>query len=103
MAELTLVEAVNHALARALQDDPAVIVFGEDVGRDGGVFRATDGLIERFGAERVLDTPIAEAAIAGVAVGMAAYGLPHCLRLSIGLSEENEAVIAALQDFAQHG
>ncbi len=75
MAELTLVEAVNHALARALQDDPAVIVFGEDVGRDGGVFRATDGLIERFGAERVLDTPIAEAAIAGIAVGMAAYGL----------------------------
>jgi len=75
MAELTLVEAVNRALARALQDDPAVIVFGEDVGRDGGVFRATDGLIERFGAERVLDTPIAEAAIAGVAVGMAAYGL----------------------------
>jgi len=75
MAELTLVEAVNHALARAMQDDPAVIVFGEDVGRDGGVFRATDGLIERFGAERVLDTPIAEAAIAGIAVGMAAYGL----------------------------
>ena len=75
MAELTLVEAVNHALARAMQDDPAVIVFGEDVGRDGGVFRATDGLIERFGAERVLDTPIAEAAIAGIAVGMAAHGL----------------------------
>jgi pyruvate dehydrogenase E1 component beta subunit len=75
MAELTLVEAVNHALARALQDDPAVIVFGEDVGRDGGVFRATDGLIERFGAGRVLDTPVAEAAIAGIAVGMAAYGL----------------------------
>ena len=74
MAELTLVEAVNHALARALQDDPAVIVFGEDVGRDGGVFRATDGLIERFGAERVLDTPLAEAAIAGIAVGMAAQG-----------------------------
>ena len=75
MAELTLVEAVNRALARALQDDPAVIVLGEDVGRDGGVFRATDGLVERFGAARVLDTPVAEAAIAGVAVGMAAYGL----------------------------
>jgi len=54
---------------------PAVIVFGEDVGRDGGVFRATDGLLDRFGPERVLDTPIAEAAIAGIAIGMAAYGL----------------------------
>ena len=75
MAELTLVEAVNRALARAMQDDPAVIVFGEDVGRDGGVFRATEGLVERFGAERVLDTPVAEAAIAGIAIGMAAHGL----------------------------
>jgi len=75
MAELTLVEAVNRALARALQDDPAVIVFGEDVGRNGGVFRATEGLLDRFGAGRVVDTPIAEAAIAGIAVGMAAGGL----------------------------
>ena len=75
MAELTLVEAVNGALARAMQDDPAVIVLGEDVGRDGGVFRATEGLVERFGAERVLDTPVAEAAIAGIAIGMAAHGL----------------------------
>jgi 2-oxoisovalerate dehydrogenase E1 component beta subunit len=75
MAELTLVEAVNRALARAMQDDAAVIVLGEDVGRDGGVFRATEGLVERFGAERVLDTPVAEAAIAGIAIGMAAHGL----------------------------
>ena len=75
MAELTLVEAVIRALALALAEDPSVIVFGEDVGRDGGVFRATDGLFRRFGAERVLDTPIAEAAIAGIAVGMAAHGL----------------------------
>jgi 2-oxoisovalerate dehydrogenase E1 component beta subunit len=75
MAELTLVEAVDCALARALAEDPAVVVFGEDVGRDGGVFRATENLLGRFGATRVLDTPIAEAGIAGIAVGMAAYGL----------------------------
>ena len=75
MAELTLVEAVNRALARAMQEDPAVLVLGEDVGRDGGVFRATEGLLERFGTARVLDTPLAEAGIAGVAIGMAANGL----------------------------
>jgi len=58
-----------------MAEDPSVVVFGEDVGRDGGVFRATEGLLGRFGAARVTDTPIAEAGIAGVAVGMAAYGL----------------------------
>ena len=58
MAEVTLVEAVNLALARALQDDPSVLVFGEDVGINGGVFRATAGLQQRFGPERVMDTPL---------------------------------------------
>src|SRR5206468_3152543 len=72
MAAITLVESVNLALARAMQDDERVVVFGEDVGVDGGVFRATVGLLERFGAERVLDTPLSEALFAGVAVGMAA-------------------------------
>lgn len=75
MPEVTLVEAVKMALARALADDASVIVLGEDVGPDGGVFRATDGLYERFGAERVIDTPLAEAAIAGVAVGLAVEGM----------------------------
>lgn len=75
MAEVNLVEAVNLALARELARDPAVVVLGEDVGVNGGVFRATVGLQARFGAERVLDTPLAEAAIAGIAVGMAAAGL----------------------------
>jgi len=75
MAETTLVAAVNAALARALAEDPRVILFGEDVGKDGGVFRATEGLLDRFGPERVLDTPLAEAAIAGLAVGAAAQGL----------------------------
>jgi pyruvate dehydrogenase E1 component beta subunit len=74
MAECTLVEAVNLALARALTDDPNVVILGEDVGVNGGVFRATVGLQERFG-ERVMDTPLAEDLIAGVAVGMAAEGL----------------------------
>jgi pyruvate dehydrogenase E1 component beta subunit len=74
MAELTLVEAVRAALARAMEEDPSVIVLGEDVGIDGGVFRATDGLWQRFGEDRVRDTPLSEAAIAGVSVGLAAQG-----------------------------
>jgi 2-oxoisovalerate dehydrogenase E1 component beta subunit len=75
MAEITLVDAVNLALARALADDPDVVVFGEDVGLNGGVFRATAGLQQRFGEERVFDTPLSEALIGGLCVGMAAQGL----------------------------
>jgi len=75
MAETTLVGAVNLALARALAEDPEVLVLGEDVGVDGGVFRATQGLLDRFGPERVIDTPLSEAGIAGSAIGMAAQGL----------------------------
>jgi 2-oxoisovalerate dehydrogenase E1 component beta subunit len=75
MAEVTLVEAINLALARALGDDPDVVVLGEDVGINGGVFRATLGLQKRFGAQRVLDTPLAELLISGLCVGMAAQGL----------------------------
>lgn len=75
MAEITLVEAVNLALAHEMERDPEVVIFGEDVGADGGVFRATLGLLARFGPERVLDTPLAEALIAGMAIGMAAQGL----------------------------
>ena len=74
MAELTLVQAVNRALAWEMAADPTVLVLGEDVGLDGGVFRATEGLLQCFGAERVRDTPLAEAAIAGIAVGLAAQG-----------------------------
>jgi pyruvate dehydrogenase E1 component beta subunit len=74
MAETTLVAAVTLALARAMAEDARVLVLGEDVGRDGGVFRATEGLLDRFGPERVLDTPLAEVAIAGVSVGLAAQG-----------------------------
>ena len=74
MPEVTLVEAVNLALGRAMAEDDRVLVLGEDVGTDGGVFRATQGLLERFGPERVRDTPLAEAAIAGISVGLAAQG-----------------------------
>ncbi len=75
MPEATLVSAVNLALSRAMQEDESVVVLGEDVGVDGGVFRATDGLLDRFGPSRVLDTPLAETAIAGISIGMAAQGL----------------------------
>ena len=74
MSEINLVQAVNLALRRAMADDPRVIVLGEDVGIDGGVFRATDGLFQLHGANRVIDTPLAEAGIAGVAIGLAAQG-----------------------------
>lgn len=70
MAEVTMVRALNQALRDSLADDPRVLVFGEDVGKLGGVFRVTDGLQETFGTERVFDTPLAEAAIAGVSVGL---------------------------------
>ncbi|WP_305809092.1 alpha-ketoacid dehydrogenase subunit beta [Methylocystis sp. ATCC 49242] len=73
--EATLVEAVNLALAHEMERDESVLLLGEDIGVNGGVFRATNGLQKRFGAERVIDTPLAESAIAGVAVGMAAMGL----------------------------
>ena len=75
MSSITLVEAVNLALARAMEEDPRVTVLGEDIGVDGGVFRATAGLLGRFGPERVVDTPLSEALIAGMAIGMAAEGL----------------------------
>lgn len=74
MAEISLVEAITLALARAMHDDETVLVLGEDVGADGGVFRATAGLIDRFGPERVRDTPLSEAAIMGVSIGLAAQG-----------------------------
>jgi len=72
---ITLIEAVTQALAYEMQHDPSVLVLGEDVGVNGGVFRATVGLQERFGAERVLDTPLDETMIAGLAVGLATQGM----------------------------
>ncbi|HEY0396462.1 MAG TPA: pyruvate dehydrogenase complex E1 component subunit beta [Candidatus Elarobacter sp.] len=75
MRDLTVIEAVREALAEEMARDDRVIVLGEDVGKLGGVFRATDGLFERFGAERVVDMPMAETVIAGVSVGLAMRGM----------------------------
>ena len=75
MAELTLVQAINDALRLEMRRNPDVVVLGEDVGQFGGVFRATQGLFDEFGPDRVVDTPLAESGITGMAVGMAAEGL----------------------------
>ncbi len=75
MADITLIEAVNLALAHALQQDKDVVVLGEDVGVNGGVFRATDKLQQRFGEQRVFDTVLAETVMTGMSIGMAAQGL----------------------------
>jgi pyruvate dehydrogenase E1 component beta subunit len=74
MTEISMVEAVQLAHARAMAEDDTVLVLGEDVGVNGGVFRATDGLLDRFGPERVFDTPLSEALLAGLAVGLGAQG-----------------------------
>ncbi len=79
MAKLNMVKALNQALFQEMERDGDVLVLGEDVGVDGGVFRVTDDLQRKFGSQRVIDSPLAEAAIIGTAVGMALYGLkPVC-------------------------
>jgi pyruvate dehydrogenase E1 component beta subunit len=70
-----MVQALNQAMLREMEKDPRVILLGEDVGVDGGVFRVTEGLLDRFGPERVIDTPLAESAIIGASIGLAAAGL----------------------------
>jgi 2-oxoisovalerate dehydrogenase E1 component beta subunit len=74
MSEVTMLGAITMALSRAMADDPRVVILGEDVAKNGGVFRATEGLFERFGEDRVMDTPLAETVIAGMSVGLAAQG-----------------------------
>ena len=97
MAEATLVEAINMALARAMEEDPNVLILGEDVGINGGVFRATVGLQQRFGPERVIDTPLAETLISGTVRrpggariearrGNSVHGVPLSVHRSIGQS-----------------
>jgi pyruvate dehydrogenase E1 component beta subunit len=79
MGKLNMVRALNLALLQEMEHDPDVLVMGEDVGVDGGVFRVTEELHRKFGATRVIDSPLAESAIIGTAVGMALYGLkPVC-------------------------
>jgi len=72
---INIVQAVNQALREEMRRDDRIIVLGEDVGRDGGVFRATEGLYDEFGQDRVIDTPLAESGIIGTAIGMAIYGM----------------------------
>src|SRR3954463_7983424 len=75
MPVMNLLQAVNDALKLEMRRDPNVVVLGEDVGKFGGVFRATAGLYEEFGPNRVIDTPLAEGGIVGAAIGMALYGM----------------------------
>src|SRR5258706_12944771 len=75
MPQMNIIQAVNDALRLEMRRDQRVVILGEDVGKFGGVFRATSGLFDEFGPERVFDTPLAEAGIIGTAIGMALYGL----------------------------
>lgn len=90
MAKMTMVQALNLALRQEMEKDDSVILLGEDIGVDGGVFRVTDTLIDQFGENRVLDTPLAENAIVGMAIGMAVHGLkPVCEIQFSGFSYQN--------------
>ncbi len=75
MPKLNMVQAINLALKEEMHKDKSVVILGEDVGKNGGVFRVTEGLLEEFGPERVMDMPLAESGIIGTAIGMAVYGL----------------------------
>src|ERR1700712_50550 len=84
MPTLNLLQAVNDALRIEMRRDARTIVLGEDIGKFGGVFRATSGLFEEFGGDRVIDTPLAEAGIIGTAIGMALYGLRPVPEIQFG-------------------
>jgi len=81
MARMTMIQAINNAMENAMRKDDNVVVFGEDVGYFGGVFRCTQGLQSKFGAHRCFDAPISESGIVGAAIGMAAYGLRPCVEI----------------------
>lgn len=90
MAKMTMVQALNLGLKQEMEKDDSVILLGQDIGLDGGVFRVTDNLINQFGSKRVVDTPLAETAIIGMAVGMGVYGLkPVCEIQFSGFSYQN--------------
>jgi pyruvate dehydrogenase E1 component beta subunit len=84
MPTMNIIEAVRNALQIQMRVDPRVVVLGEDIGKFGGVFRATSGLYDEFGSERVIDTPLAEAGIIGTAIGMALYGLRPVPEIQFG-------------------
>ena len=90
MAKMTMVQALDMALRQEMEKDDRVIVLGQDVGVDGGVFRVTEGLISKFGDQRVVDTPLAETGIVGMSIGMALYGLrPVCEIQFSGFAYQN--------------
>lgn len=97
MANLTMVEAINLALKQEMEKDPRVIVLGEDVGKNGGVFRVTQGLLEHLGEPRVVDTPLSESAVVGVAIGMAVYGL-----IPVAEIQFEGFIYAAMEQLASH-
>ena len=97
MALLNMVQAINQSLALEMAQDDRVVLLGEDVGRDGGVFRVSEGLLERFGSQRVIDTPLSESAIIGAAIGMAAYGLRPVAEIQF-----LEFIFAAFDQLATH-
>jgi pyruvate dehydrogenase E1 component beta subunit len=98
MSAITLIEAVNQALSYELEHDQDVLVFGQDVGGNGGVFRATEGLQKRFGFERIRDTPLAENMIVGLAVGMAAQGLKPVAEIQF-----MDFICAGIDQILSHG
>ncbi|MEM0147348.1 MAG: alpha-ketoacid dehydrogenase subunit beta, partial [Candidatus Micrarchaeaceae archaeon] len=73
--QMNMVNAINNALAQIMEENENVVLLGEDIGKDGGVFRVTEGLLDKFGENRVIDTPLAESAIIGTSIGMALAGL----------------------------
>jgi pyruvate dehydrogenase E1 component beta subunit len=97
MAKLTMIEAINLALRQEMEKDPRVLILGEDVGKNGGVFRATQGLFDSFGESRVADTPLSESAIAGAAIGMAVYGLRPIAEIQF-----EGFVYASMEQLANH-
>ncbi|QQK80467.1 alpha-ketoacid dehydrogenase subunit beta [Salicibibacter cibi] len=96
MTEMNMIEAINFTLKQEMEKDENVLILGEDIGRNGGVFRATDGLVDTFGERRVVDTPLAESAIIGTAVGMAVRGLKPVAEIQfLGFIYESMDQIAA--------
>ena len=83
MAQMTMVQAINNALKTELQNDENVLVFGEDVGVNGGVFRVTEGLQKEFGEDRVFDTPLAESGIGGLALGLTVEGFRPVMEINL--------------------
>ena len=98
MAQITLIEGITMALAHEMTRDPSVVVLGEDVGANGGVFRATAGLQQKFGADRVIDTPLDETTIAGLSIGLAAQGIRP-----VAEAQFEGFIYAMLEQIACHG